>query len=268
MTAHFGAGGNGGGGGSFSKSHLKQHQPPLFTGDLRLQTVNLFLRKVEHWERQRGAAMGATQLEKSIDSAWRFMDLSAYNRFPHCIRQHGVTVTPPADGSYALVTWPLFESTFRHRFVLEVTITAVRKEISALRYSRGVGEVGHFNKCFSELIRMLQKETTITLEDPLYDEYCSKLPAGIADQIIASARMQKKLQPATPFTLAYAMEMVGEPSKRTISHPAITATPVNHGANFVPPHTATVPTPVGPEPMDLTVANANTRCYSCKWCWT
>jgi hypothetical protein len=49
MTAPLGAGGNGGGGGSFSKSHLKQHQPPLCTGDLKLETVNLFLRKVEHW---------------------------------------------------------------------------------------------------------------------------------------------------------------------------------------------------------------------------
>jgi len=80
--------------------------------------------------------------------------------------------------------------------------------------------------------------------------------------------MQKKLQPATPFTLADAMEMVGESSECTISHPAITAMPVNHGANFVPPNTATVPTPVGPEPMDLTVANPNTRCYSCKRFWT
>ena len=75
--------------------------------------------------------------------------------------------------------------------------------------------------------------------------------------------MQKKLQPATPFALADAIEMVGEFSERTTSHPAITATPVNHSANFVPPHAATVPTPVGLEPMDLTVANANTRCYRC-----
>jgi len=41
------------------------------------------------------------------------------------------------------------------------------------------------------------------------------------------------------------------------------ATPVNHGTNFVPPKAATVSTLVGPEPMDLTVANANTRCYRC-----
>jgi hypothetical protein len=108
---------------------------------------------------------------------------------------------------------------------------------------------------FPELIRMLQKGTTTTCKNPLNDEYCWKLPVGIADQIIASAPMQKQLQPATPFTLADAMEMVGEFSERTTSHPAIMATPVNHGANFVPPNTATVPTPVGPEPMDFTVAN-------------
>jgi len=156
MTAHLWAGGNGGGGGSFSKSHLKQHQPPLFTGDLRLETVNLFLRKVEHWVHPGGAAMGATESDKCIHSAWQFMDPEAYNQFAHWIRQQGVTVTPSADGSYALVMWPLFKSTFRHRFVLEVTTTALQKEIHALRYSRGVGEVAHFNKRFSELIRMLQ----------------------------------------------------------------------------------------------------------------
>ena len=91
---------------------------------------------------------------------------------------------------------------------------------------------------------MLQKETTITREDSLYDEYYSMLPAGISYQIITSAPIQKKLQPATPFMLADAMELVGEFAERTTSHPAITATPVNHGANFVPPHAATVPTAV------------------------
>jgi hypothetical protein len=223
MTARLGAGGNGGGGGSFSKSHLKPHQPPLFTGDLKLETVNLFLRKVEHWVRQGGAAMGTKELDKRIDLAWQCMDPEAYTWFEHWIRQQDVTVIPPADGSYAPVMWPLFESAFRHRFVLEVAITAVRKAICALHYSRGVGEVAHFSKRFSGLICMLQKETTMTHKDPLYDEYCSKLPARNADQIIASARVQKKLQPATPFTWADAMEMVGEFSERTTSHPAITA---------------------------------------------
>jgi hypothetical protein len=210
--------------------------------------------------------MGTTESDKHIDSAWRFMDPEAYSWFVYWIRQQGVTDIPPANGSYAPVTWPLFESAFHHRFIPEVAITAVRKEIRALRYSKGAGDVAYFNKRFSELIRMLQKETTITREDPLYDEYCSKLPAGIAEQIIASARMQKKLQPGTPFTLADAMEMVGEFSERTTSHPAIPTTPVHHGASFAPPNAATVPTPAGPEPMDLTVANVSTRCYRCNGC--
>jgi hypothetical protein len=226
-----------------------------------METVNLLLRKVEHWVRQDGVALGMTESDKHIDSAWRFMDPESYNWFAHCIRQQGVTVIPPADGSYAPVTSPLFESAFRHDFVAEVAITAAQKEICAPWYSRGVGEVPHFNKCFTKVIRMLQKGTTIKCEDPPYDEYCSKLPAGIADHVITSARMKKMLQPATPFKLADAMEMVGEFSECTTSHPAITTMPVNYGANFVPPHAATVPTPIGPEPMDHTVANANTRCY-------
>jgi len=52
MTACLSAGGNGGGGGSCSKLHPKQHQPPLFMRDLKLETGNLFLPKVEHWVRQ------------------------------------------------------------------------------------------------------------------------------------------------------------------------------------------------------------------------
>jgi hypothetical protein len=263
IMACLGAGGNAGGGGSFSKSHLKQHQPPLFTGDLKLETVNLFLRKVEHWVRQGGAPRGTTESDKGIDSAWRFMDPEAYNWIAHWICQQGVTVICPPDGSYALVMRQLFESACRHHVFPEGAISAVRKEIRALQYSKGVGEVAHPNKSFSDLIRMLQKDTTITREDPLYDEYCSKLPLGIADQIIASARRQKKLQPATTFTLVDAMEMVGEFSERTTSHSAITATPVNYGANLVPLHPATVPTPVGLEPMNLTVANAKTWCCRC-----
>jgi len=133
-----------------------------------------------------------------------------------------------------------------------------------LRNSRGVGEGGHFNKHFSELFHMLQKEITITCKDSLYNEYCSKLLTGNVDQIIVTGRMQKKQQPATPFTLADAMMMVKEFSERTTeSHLAITATPVNHGANFVPPLAATVPTPIRQEPMDLAVANSNTRYYRC-----
>ena len=172
MTARLGVGGvNSGGGGALSKSHLKQHQPPLFTGDLKLETVNLFLRKVEHWVRQGGAAMGYhgfdSRMER-IDSAWRVHGTRRRTvGSPHWIHQQGVMIIPRANGSYAPVTWPLVKSAFRHRFVPEVAITAVRKEIcTPLRYSKE--DVTYFNKRFSELIRMLQKETTITCEDPLY----------------------------------------------------------------------------------------------------
>jgi len=244
MMAHLGVGGSGGGGGYLLKSHLEQHQPALFTGDLKLETVNVFLRKVKHLVHQAGASMGTTESDKHLHSAWRFMDPEAYSWFAHSIRQRSVTVIPLADGSYAPVWWPLFESAFRHHFVPEVAITAVWKQIRALRYSRGVGAVGHFSKHFSELIRMLRKETTITHKYPLYDKYCSKLPAGIADQILASASMQKKLQLATLFTLADTIEIVRVFSERTTSHLAITAMPVNHGANYVLRNTATVPMPV------------------------
>jgi hypothetical protein len=60
---------------------------------------------------------------------------------------------------------------------------------SAWYITTGAGDDVYFNKRFSEFIRMLQNETTYTREDSLYDEYCSQLPAGIADHIIALAHM-------------------------------------------------------------------------------
>jgi len=108
---------------------------------------------------------------------------------------------------------------------------------------------------------MLNTGTTITYQDPLNNDYCLKLPGGFAHQIIPSPCMQKMLQPATPYTLADAMEIGAEYSALSTSHPAVTAKPVNHGPYFVSHNTATVPTPVGPEPLDLTAADANTRCY-------
>jgi len=74
MMACLGVGGIGWGGGFFSHSHLELHQPPIFTGDLKLATVNLFLHKVEHWVCQGGVAMGTTELDKRSCAAVQFMD--------------------------------------------------------------------------------------------------------------------------------------------------------------------------------------------------
>jgi hypothetical protein len=103
-----------------------------------------------------------------------------------------------------------FESSHRHGFVPKVTITAVPKDICALWYSRAVGEVVQFTKRFSELLRIQQTETTIAHENSRYNEYHSKQPAEIADQIIASTWMQTKLPLATPFTVDNTTEIVGE----------------------------------------------------------
>lgn len=67
MTAHLGAGCNGGGGESLSKSNIQQHQPPLFIGDLNLETFNQILRNVEHCMHQGAAATGTTELDRSND---------------------------------------------------------------------------------------------------------------------------------------------------------------------------------------------------------
>jgi hypothetical protein len=48
-----------------------------------LETVNLFHCKVKHWVRRGGTAMGTTESNKCIDSAWWFMDPDAYSWFAH-----------------------------------------------------------------------------------------------------------------------------------------------------------------------------------------
>jgi len=52
---------------------------------------------------------------------------------------------------------------------------------------------------------MLQKESTNMCKGPLHDKYRSNLLLGIADHIITSALMQRKIKPETPLTLAEAM---------------------------------------------------------------
>jgi hypothetical protein len=132
-TGQIGVGGtNSGGEGALSKSHQEQHQPPLLTGDLKLETVNRFLCKVKHWVLPGGVAMGTTESDKHIDSAWWFMDPEVYSWFTYCIHQQGDMIITPANGSYAPVTWPLFESAFRHVVVPEIVMTADQKEIHTL----------------------------------------------------------------------------------------------------------------------------------------
>ncbi|KAF8248713.1 hypothetical protein K440DRAFT_642037 [Wilcoxina mikolae CBS 423.85] len=158
---------------------------------------------------------------------------------------------------------PLFESAFHPGFIPKVAIIAVRNEICVLNYSRGVREVVYFNKYFSQRIRMLQKGTTLMRDDLLYDQYYSTLPAAIADQIIASAYMQKNLEPDIPLMLANAIEMVGKFSICITSYLANAATPVIHFTNFSAPNAATILTPTSLEAIDLTVANTNNKYYHC-----
>jgi hypothetical protein len=134
MTAHLRVGGiNSGRGGAFSKSLLIQHQPARFTSDLKMETVNRFRHKVEHWVCQGGAAMDNTESDKRLNSAWRYMEPEVYSRFTHWIHQQNVTIIPPAIGFYAHMMWLLFESAFGHWSVPEVAITTVGKQIRTRR---------------------------------------------------------------------------------------------------------------------------------------
>lgn len=74
MTAFFGGGSHGGGVVFFSTPHSKQHQPPLFASDLKLEIVNVLLHMMENWVHRGGAVMCTTHSDKHLDLAWQFID--------------------------------------------------------------------------------------------------------------------------------------------------------------------------------------------------
>jgi len=125
--AHPGAGGTGGRGGSFSKSHHQQQKPPLFTGDLNLESVNLILYMVEPWVHNSNDAQCTTQLNRGNNSASQCMDPEVYSSIAHRIWHQCFTDISPPDGAYAPVTWLRLTSAFDQDFVLDVTITDVRQ---------------------------------------------------------------------------------------------------------------------------------------------
>jgi len=263
FTACLGVGGNGGGEVFFSKLHLLQHQHPLFGWDLKLETVNLFLRKVEHRVCQGRAAREYDEVRNQhrfgmvIDGSWGVQLIC------HCIYQQGVTVSPSAYGSDELVTQMLFKWAFSHRFVSEITITAFQNVICALQFSRRDCKVAHLNKHFSELNHRLQAKLSNMHEDPMYHKNYSKLPAGHADWMIASTCVQLKLQEGFPFTLADSMVEVGQLAELTTLHPAVMGTPVNHRTDVIAHYAAPSPMSIRPNPMDLAIARVNSRCYCC-----
>jgi hypothetical protein len=148
---------------------------------------------------------------------------------------------PPPDGKY-YTTWQEFQEAFRLRFVPEIAITLVRKELGDMKFKRGE-DILRFNNHYAELLGMLNLKTSITRNDALYDGYVAKFPETLQAQIVVSARMQKKLAPTLPFTLEDAMELVAEAY-------AEGGRPNGTGSLQI-----TAPRPLqdtgGPQPMDL-----------------
>jgi hypothetical protein len=162
---------------------------------------------------------------------------------------------PPPDGKY-YTTWQEFQEAFRLRFVPEIAITLVRKELGDMKFKRGE-DILRFNNRYAELLGMLNLKTSITRNDALYDGYVAKFPETLQAQIVISARMQKKLAPTLPFTLEDAMELVAEAY-------AEGGRPSGTGSLQV-----TAPRPSqdtgGPQPMDLSLAKSSSiACYRCK----
>jgi len=245
------------------ETHHEQHQLRLFAGNLKLVTSNHFICKVEHSLCRGEVKMGTTQSDKDITSAWQFMDHEGHSWFAHWICQQGVMVIAPANGLYAQLMWHLLKCTFLHHFFPEVAITAFPMKVRALHDSRAVGEVAHFTNLCSKHIHILENASTITHDDHLHDEYFCWWPVCIADPIITAAHIQMNLQPGTPFMWSNAIAKVAEFSECTTPHPAVTSSQVNHGTNVVLPQAAPSPTPIGPGPIYLNVANTHNSCYGC-----
>ncbi|KAA8895438.1 hypothetical protein FN846DRAFT_996845 [Sphaerosporella brunnea] len=218
----------------------KRHEPPIFMGEPKLKLVQAFIEKLEHYVRMGGTALPANaELDnKLMDTAWRFFGGRVYEWFQAWWTTRPETdgqTIPTPNGQYR-TTWKEFQEACRLRFVPEVAVTLVRKELSEMKFN---------------------VKTSFTRNDALYDAYVAKFSEALQAQIGASARMQKKLAPTLPFTLDDAMELVAEAyaeggtgaAKQTINT-AISRTLNDMG---------------GPQPMDLSLAKSTSiTCFRCK----
>jgi hypothetical protein len=240
----------------------KRHEPPIFMGESKLELVQAYIDKVEHYVRMGGSELPsvAEQDDKLMDCVWRFFGGRVYEWFRTWWTARpgnsGRTI-PPSDGQY-YTTWQEFKEAFRLRFVPEIAVTLVRKELGDMKFKRGE-DVLRFNNRYAELLGMLNLKTSITRNDALYDGYVAKFPETLQAQIVVSARMQKKLAPTLPFTLEDAMELVAEAY----------AEGGRSGGTGAPGLQATAPRPLpdtgGPQPMDLSLAKSSSiACYRCK----
>jgi hypothetical protein len=241
---------------------VKQHEPPIFKGEQKLELVQAFIEKVEHYVCIRGTELSANteRDDKLMDTVWRFFGGRVYEWFQAWLTARpgnaGHTIPPP-NGRY-LTTWKDFQEAFRLRVVPEVAVTLVRKELGDMKFKRR-DNVLRFNDRYAELLGMLSLKTYITRNDALYDAYVAKFPEALQAQIVASARMQKKLVTTSPFTLADAMELVAE----AYAEGGTGSTSVRQTVNTA------VPRPLidtgGPQPMDLSLTKSNSiTCFRCK----
>jgi hypothetical protein len=249
----------------------KRHEPPNFMGESKLELVQAYIEKVEHYVRMGGTELPATaeRDDKLMDCVWRFFGGRVFEWFQTWWTARpgnsGRTIPPP-DGKYC-TTWQEFQEAFRLRFVPEIAITLVRKELGDMKFKRGE-DVLRFNNRYAELLSMLNLKTSITRNDALYDGYVAKFPETLQAQIVVSARMQKKLAPTVPFTLEDAMELVAEAYAEDGRFGAGGAAPrpsedERFGAGGAAPRPSQ-DTP-GPQPMDVSLTKSSSiACYRCK----
>ena len=247
-----------------SRDALKQHLPPVYNGEPKLETIEDYLRKIEHWVRQ-GGGQGATVDDKRIDTAWRHLSPTVFEWFektwaPTVARTVTLGITPaipPADFRYWGATWEQFVAAFKLHFAPEYAVSAVRTEFKQMKYDKK--DVLAFNQRCLRLVRMLGGDTTIGRSNPLFDEYVGKLPTDVQRTITTAAAIQRKINPATPFTLGDAMGMAAEgllPTALTVQ-----GTATQQSAAL----TGNLQGDDGTVPMDLTVARMeNMQCYRCR----
>jgi hypothetical protein len=249
----------------------KRHEPPIFVGESKLELVQAYIEKVEHYVRMGGTELPATaeRDDRLMDCVWRFFGGRVYEWFQTWWTARpgnsGRTIPPP-DGKY-YTTWQEFQQAFRLRFVPEIAITLVRKELGDMTFKRGEDVLG-FNNRYAELLGMLNLKTSITRNDALYDGYVAKFPETLQAQIVVSARMQKKLAPTVPFTLEDAMELVAEAYAEDGRFGAGGAAPRpsedgRFGAGGAAPRPSQDTR--GTQPMDLSLTKSSSiACYRCK----
>ena len=229
------------------KEGLKRFAPIIYRGEASLESITKFFKMIEHYVKL-GGGSGETLSDKCIDIAWKYMGEGVLDWFTEefCTRA-GIAL--PTTRFAPAVTWDALKNAMTSKFIPRHAFAAVRAQYRAFRYSP---DVFAFNQRVLEFVKMLGGSANTPDDDLLFETYVDKLPQHTKDQIANQSDVQYRLNPDKAMTLGDAMNVV---AAKTTRRPPVDT---NSGGAM---------TEFGPEPMDLSVADAQRlkdgKCFRC-----